>query len=198
VSTDFLTLDLYRSGNVLFDMQQAANEQKAKGPDVVLFVGPNVFPSGAWEANRKTFASLGITSDDRRSFAGAAPALMQFMQIVQQIPDLKGILMEVLDKPSVIDFLRHGMDASIFFQIQGAGPSSGHDLFWKDPAVRPFGVSVFSVSVYEKPDLKVALYVTPPMPPLEVSAGILSVVAWSPSKKDKVVVVRILSSAPGP
>jgi len=197
VSTDFLTLDLYRSGNVLFNMQQAANQQAAKGPDVVLSVGPSVFPSGAWEANKKTFASMGITSDDRRSFAGAAPALMQFMEIVQQIPDLKGILMEVLDKPSVIDVFRHGLGTSINFQIQGAGPSNGHELFWRDPARRPFGVSFFSVSIYEKPALAVALYVTSPAPPLEVSAGILSLAAWSPSKADKVVVVRVLSSAPG-
>ena len=132
------------------------------------------------------------------SFTGSLPALMEFLDIVRSTPGLQEILLEVLDKPSVIDVFRHGGRADIGFNFVGGGPSPGRAMFWKDAKERELGGLAFELSVFGKPALDVALFVTAPVPPLEVGAGILAVLAWSPSKPDKVVVVRILSSLPGP
>jgi hypothetical protein len=58
-------------------------------------------------------------------------------------------------------------------------------------------VVAFKLELYQKPVLTVALYVAPPTPPLQVSAGVVRIVAFSPTNPSKVVVVRVLSSTPG-
>jgi hypothetical protein len=195
VNTDFLTLNLNRTVTVLVQMKE--REKKSPGLIFDLTARTEAFSPAELEAGRRGLQVFDLTAADRRSFAGSVPALAQFLDIVRNAPDLQGILMEVLDKPSVIDVLRHGAQANLAFNFIGAGPSQGRELFWKDGRDHDFGLLAFALEVFGKPALMVALYVTPPRPPLEVSAGILGLVAWSPSKPDKVVVVRVLSSRPG-
>jgi hypothetical protein len=195
VNTDFLTLDLNRTASVLFRLKQ--QEQKSPGLKYLLSAGPSPYPAGDWEADRQKLAGLGVTEDDRRSFTGSLPALMQFLDIARSTPGLQEILLEVLDKPSVIDVFRHAGRADLNFNFIGGGPSVGRENFWKDASDRAFGGMAFELTVFGRPALNVALFLTPPRPPLEVSAGILAVIAWSPSKPDKVVVIRVLSAIPG-
>jgi len=195
VNTDFLALNLNRTAKVLFRLKE--QEQKSPGLKYDFSAGTGAFPPGDWEANRRKLDALGLTEDDRRSFTGSLPALMQFLDIVRSTPGLQDILLQVLDKPSVIDVFRHGARADINFNFIGGGPSGGRENFWKEATDREFGGMAFELQVFGKPVLNVALFLTPPRPPLEVSAGILGVVAWSPSKPDKFVVVRVLSSLPG-
>jgi hypothetical protein len=196
VNTDFLTLNLNRTASVVYRLHEQA--EKSPGLKDDLSARGFAFPSGESAANRSKMEALGVSQDDRRSFTGSLPALMQFLDIVRSTPGLQEILLEVLDKPSVIDVFRHGGRADIDFNFVGGGPSPGREMFWKDARERDLGGLAFELSVFGKPALDVALFVTAPVPPLEVGAGILAVLAWSPSKPDKVVVVRILSSLPGP
>jgi hypothetical protein len=194
VNTDFLTLNLNRTASVLYHLHEEGI--KSPGLKYDLSARPFAYPSGESEANRSKMATLGVSQDDRRSFTGSLPALMQFLDIVRGTPGLQEILLEVLDKPSVIDVFRHGGHADIDFNFVGGGPSPGHEMFWKDAEEREFGGLAFELSVFGKPALNVALFVTAPRPPLEVGAGIVAAIAWSPSKPDKVVIVRVLSSMP--
>ncbi len=195
VNTDFLTLNLNRTARVLFRLKE--QEQKNPGLKYDLSAGPAPFPAGDWDASRRKLDALGLTLDDRRSFTGSLPALMQFLDIVRRTPGLQDILLQVLDKPSVIDVFRHGGKADINFNFIGGGPSGGRENFWTGAPDREFGGMAFELGVFGKPVLDVALFLTPPTPPLEVSAGILGVVAWSPSKPDTYVVVRALSTHAG-
>jgi hypothetical protein len=195
VNTDFLALNLSNAANVIFQMHERA--KKFPGIAYDLGSGTSRFSAGDVEAGRGSLAALNLTLAERRSFTGSLPALFQFLDIVRGTPDLEGILLQVLDKPSVIDVFRSGARANVNLNFMGAGPSVGREMFWQDPADREFDVVFLALEVFGKPALNVALYVTPPTPPLEVSAGILGVVAWSPSKPDKIVAVRVLSSAPG-
>jgi hypothetical protein len=200
VSTDYLTLNLGRTAKVLITLKE--NSEKNSGRHYDLSAGPTLFPRAGWAANRRNLDDLGLTEGDRRSFTGSLPALSQFLDIVRGTPGLQEILLKVLDKPSLIDVFRHGARADVSFEFVGAdlppaGKPGGRELFWTDGAEREFGFLAFSLMVFGKPVLNVGLFVTQPRPPLEVCAGILGLVAWSPSRADKVVVVRVQSSRPG-
>jgi hypothetical protein len=197
VDSDFLSLDLNRTARVLIGIQQQAEKIGPSG-NFNLDVRGRPFPPNEWDANRRSLAALQLTPDDRRSFAGSIPALMQFLDIVRRTPDLQGILLQVLDKPSVIDVIRHGGHENMNFNFIGAGRSShGQELFWKSATDRELSALIFNLEIFGKPVLTTILYVTPPRPPLEVSAGIVGIIALSPTNPNKVIVVKVLSSAPG-
>jgi hypothetical protein len=142
--------------------------------------------------------ALNLTSDDLRSFSGSVPALSQFLSIVRLTPDLQDILFQVLDKPSLIDVFRHGADSSLNFNFRlGHGAMGGQEIFWPDAKHGDFGGLMFDLEVFKKPVLRVMLFVTNPRPPLMVSAGIVGIVAFSPSKPDRFVAVRVLSATAG-
>jgi hypothetical protein len=190
VKADFLSLNLTGAARVIAKIHESAGAGD-------LSAGPHSFPADQVAAGRKFLASTKLTSDDVRSFVGSLPALGQFLDIVRSTPDLQGILLQVLDKPSIIDVFRHGSSAALHFQYLGGGGSDGRDLFWNDGTTPDFCLLFFNLEIFNKPALSVALYVTTPTPPLEVSAGVVGLVAFSPSNPDKVVAVRVVSSARG-
>jgi hypothetical protein len=190
VRTDFLCLNLTGAARVMAKIHDSSSP-------ISLSAGPRSFPADEVEAGRKQLASAKLTSDEVRSCVGSLPALSQFLDIVRSTPDLQGILLQVLDKPSIIDVFRHGSSEALNFNFVGGGKSDGRDLFWDDGRTTDFCVLAFYLEIFNKPALSVVLYVTPPTPPLEVSAGVVGIVAFPPKNLNKVVVVRVLSSAPG-
>jgi hypothetical protein len=190
VGTDFLCLDLTGAARTIAKVRESSGAGD-------LSVRPHSFTDDEVAAGRKFLATTKLTSDDVRSFAGSSPALHQFLDIVRSTPELQGILLQVLDKPSIIDVFRHGSSAALHIQYLGGGKSDGRDLFWNDGKATDFYVLSFNIEIFGKPALSVVFYLTPPTPPLEVSAGVVGIVAFSPSNPGKVVVVRVLSSAPG-
>jgi hypothetical protein len=195
VSEDFLTLDLYRSAEAVLKL----HTQSARGPkgNYAFNAGPRPFPPEREAARRAVMESFGISAEDRRALAGALPALGQFLAIVRNAPDLEGILLEAVDLPSVVDVLRHGTHPAIGFEFTGAGPREIPRAFAVGDKSRGFGALSFNVLVYGKRALSAVLFVSDPVAPLEASAGILGVVAFSPSKPDKIVVVRVIAAGQG-
>jgi len=190
VNTDFLCLDLARTARIIATIKQPT----ARGG---LSVRSRPFPASEVAAGRDYAAVKKLTPDDVRSFAGSAPAIDQFLNIVRSTPGLQTILFQVLDKPSIIDVFRHGASSALNINFIGGGTSDGRDMFWTDGKSTDFCSLLFNLEVFGKPALSVVLYVAPPMPPLQVSAGVVGIVALSPSRANKVVVVRVLSATPG-
>lgn len=190
VATDFLSLGLDRTAVLI----QRLHESKSP---INLSYRSEPFSSEEINLQRPRAADLNFTSDDLRSFSGSGPALLQFLEIVRRTPDLQDILFQVLDKPSLIDVFTHGASRSLNFEFIGGGRSSGSELFWPDTKTEELKILFLTLGVFGKPALRVALYLTAPRPPLLVSAGILGLVAFSPSKPNKVVIVRVLSASAG-
>jgi hypothetical protein len=190
VNTDFLDLDLTRTARALTMLHDSLGNGS-------VFSRTDPFPAAKVEAGRKFLATTKMTSDDIRAFVGGGPALSQFLDIVRSTPSLQGILMQVLDKPSIFDVFRSAARENLTFNFLGGGTSVGRDIFWNDGKTGDFYLLLFNVEIFQKPVLSVALYVAPPTPPLEVSAGVVGIAAFSPRNPSKVVVVRALSSAPG-
>jgi hypothetical protein len=194
VKTAFLEVNLNRTADVLY--RNHLHQENHPGTSYVLSAQNRPFSADQLKATEKNTAFLELSPADLRSFFGAAPALAQFLQIVQHIPELQNILLQVLDKPSIIDVFRHGASNAINFALEGGGSSLGQELFWPAGKKTEFSLLVFNLEIYGKPALTIACYVTSPRAPLEVSAGIVGIVAFSPSKPDKVVLVRVLASRP--
>ena len=192
-ATDFLSLNLYRTTLVVRRLNDSNHN-----PGLSLAASPRPFPADEVNMQRPRAETLNLTSDDLRSFSGSAPALSQFLRIVRLTPDLQDILFQVLDKPSLIDVFRHGADSSLNFNFRlGHGAMGGQEIFWPDAKHGDFGGLMFDLEVFKKPVLRVMLFVTNPRPPLMVSAGIVGIVAFSPSKPDRFVAVRVLSATGG-
>ncbi|MFA5263545.1 MAG: hypothetical protein WC378_06935 [Opitutaceae bacterium] len=187
-ATDYLGLNLYHTAQVF---------PRIRGSHLTLEAGPKPFPADDVNVQQPRAAALNLTTDDLRSFSGVVPALEQFLAIVRNTPDLQDILFQILDKPSLIDVFRHGANSSLSFDLLGGGHSDGQEIFWPDTKHEDFGCLHFNLVLFKKPILTVALYVTTPRPPLLTSAGILGIFAWSPSKLNKIVAVRVLSATAG-
>jgi hypothetical protein len=193
VATDFLALDLARAALVV----QRIKTSQAK-PGLTLSTGTEPFSAEEINVQRPRAVALNLTEEERHSFAGSLPALMQFLQIVQNTPDLQPILHEVLNKPSVFDMLKHPGAGTLDFQFIGGGQSEGQEIIWPGGPHRDFALSFFALNIFGKPVLNVVLYLTTPQPPLQTSAGIVGLFAWTPGKPDKVLGMRILSASAGP
>ena len=55
-----------------------------------------------------------------------------------------------------------------------------------------------ALSVYDTPSLFIRFFVTDPLPPIQTSAGIYGLVASSPTKANKRMVIRVLEAKRGP
>lgn len=190
VKADYLSLDLTGAAKAVDTVSRTSE----KGS---LTTGSVPFPAAEVEATRRFLVATKLTSDDVRSFVQSGPALNQFLDIARSTPELQGILMQVLDKPSIIDVFRNGSRENLRINFIGGGKSDGRDIFWNDGKTGSFCILVFNIVIFGKPALSVALWVVPPSPPLQASAGVVGIVAWSPTNANKVVVIKALSSAQG-
>ncbi|MGD1030514.1 MAG: hypothetical protein ABSA05_05175 [Opitutaceae bacterium] len=190
VKADFLSLDLTRAAKAI----AMVSNTPEKGS---ITTGSVPYPAAEIEVGRKFLAMTKLTPDDVRSFVESEPALFQFLDIARSTPELQGILLQVLDKPSIIDVFRNGSRDNLLINFIGGGKAEGRNIFWNDGKTGDFCILLFNIVIFGKPALSVALWVVPPAPPLQVSAGVVGLIAFSPTKPNKVVGVRALSSAPG-
>jgi hypothetical protein len=192
-SPDYLMLDLGRAAEAMHHIHEAAHT--VPGTNHSFGASPRPFPPAQVAANQAYMAPFHLTVEERRSFAGSIPALTEFLNLVQATPGLQDILLQVLEQPSVLDVMRHGLHPDFNFQFRQAVPVALGDPSGALGDRLPAGHGILiDLQLYGKPVLTVALVVTAPRPPLEVSAGIIGVVAWGPNHPDKAVVIRALAS----
>ncbi len=192
-SPDFLMLDLGRAAEAMRHIHEAAHTVPGTGHS--FGASPRPFPPAEVAANQAYLAPFHLTVEERRSFAGSIPALTEFLNLVQGTPGLEDILLQVLEKPSLLDVMRHGLHPDFNFLFRQAVPVALGDPSGAQGDRLPAGHGILiDLQLYGKPVLKVALVVTAPRPPLEVSAGIIGVVAWGPDHPEKAVVIRVLAT----
>jgi hypothetical protein len=190
-SPDFLGLDLDRAGGTMQRLGKVGQIGASGQP----------FPAAAVAAARGNLEQLGLSEADRRSFAGSLPALTEFFNLVRGTAGLEAILLQVIEKPSVLDVMHHGIHPDFNFEFTYAQSIRLQDLSGASPSEpRPGHLIIVDLQFYGKSVLTVALVVTAPQAPLEATAGIVGLVAWGPKHPERAVVVRTLATrfAPGP
>jgi hypothetical protein len=197
VSPDFLVLDLLRAAEVVRRLHEVA----ATIPGVPYGFDSRLEPYSEAEvaAGRHRLAKFKLSVGERRSFTGSILALAEFFQVIQATPGLDRILLEVIEKPGIMDVVRHAGQPGLGFMAIYANKVDTGDLFWRDGEPRvPTDLFAINVIAFGRPVLTIALVVAAPVPPLGVTAGVLGAVAWGPDHPDRVIAVRLLAARPGP
>ena len=136
VNSGFLGLDLSRAAEVISKVARPPGQVAAGKYHLNTRTHP--FSPEETEAGRKNLAALALTPDELRSFAGSVPALYQFLDIVRNTPELQDILLQVLDKPSLIDVFRHGSAEALNLAFLEGGLADGAEIFWPDETKQKF------------------------------------------------------------
>lgn len=197
ISPDFLVLDLLRAAEVVRRIHEVA----ATIPGVPYGFESRLEPFSEDEAagNRRRLAPFKLSVDERRSFTGSILALTEFFQVIQATPGLDRILLEVIEKPGVMDIVRHGGQPGLGFKAIYANKVDTGDLFWRGGEPRaPTDLFAINAILFGRPVLTIALVVAAPAPPLDVTAGVLGAVAWAPDHPEKAITVRLLAARRAP
>lgn len=151
------------------------------------------FSAKAIEEGRKEAEKYHITDKDERAMIGIIPAIISYIQIVQQTRSLSQIMYKVAELPSIWSLLKNGMkDSSIDLALQGEGiaPMDSAALGMTNAVFRlPIGITING-----QPVLELTLIVTAPRPPLLACGGIIGFLAENPVRKDNYLTFRVISA----
>jgi hypothetical protein len=134
-----------------------------------------------------------LTDDEQRALAGACPAMMSYFGVVEETPHLEGMMLKVVDLPSVWSIVGHfGVKADLDIDSEHFAPAD--PAAWGVPTHPPIYYLPMGFRLNNHPALRVTLVVTTPQPPLLACGGIVGLLAEKISEKETYLTVRILSA----
>ena len=137
-------------------------------------------------------AKPNFTPEEQRAIAGAAPALMSYLDIVQHTEGLEDILFKLVELPSLWSIIKHrGVQAGIYFG-ESAAPADPAD--WGLPASTPVYYFPGMLRLNGQPALKITLIVTAPRPPLLVCGGVVGLLAEKIGDDETYLTLRVISA----
>lgn len=195
VNKAFLSLGL--DGGAAAIIRWARAGQKAGTNFISCFsFAPKPFASSEIEHNQKLAARLQVTPDEERSVVGWIPALMCYFSTVEQTPNLKTILLKVLNMPSLWSFIRNrGMN--VFMGIDHDDVSPFSPVGWGLPSSSPVYALPTTLSINDHEALALTMIVAPPRPPLLACGGIIGLLAENPEDAENYMTIRIISAHGG-
>lgn len=193
VNKDYLSIGFDRGAAAAFRWDNFNPKQDADDFMRSFSFGHAPFGSSQVDYDRKLAARLSVTPEEERSVVGWIPALTSYFDTVQQTPNLRSILMEVMDKPSFWSVVRNlGVTASMGLSYDNVGPLS--------PAVQGFPSStpIYSLSavvnINDRQALNLTMIAAAPRPPLLICGGIVGLLAENPEDADNYLTVRVVSA----
>ncbi len=133
-----------------------------------------------------------LSARQERVVGGMFPALITFFNAAQTTPGIREIMWNVLELPSAWSLVKHGGKIVPNFTF-GNNISALAPAAWAMPDRRLFYLAL-DLALNEQPALRVSFVVTSPAPPLLNTAGIVGLVAQSPTKKDKRMDLQIIAA----
>jgi len=134
-----------------------------------------------------------FTKEDERALLGCGPALMSFVEIVQNTAGLQDILYDLVAKPSVWSVVKNlGVTAGV--ELRTERIIEINPATWAVPATDAAYTFPIALSLNAKPALNATLITTRPQSPLLPGAGIISVLAERPDTEEHYLTFRILSA----
>jgi hypothetical protein len=174
----------------LREVKEAGNHAVPEG--FQLGFSPKPYPAEKTAFSRPVLDRLGVTEEDERAFAGSAPALMSFFQIVMQTQGLEEILKSVLDIPWT-SVIANGGVVNPFFKFLGPFEEISA-ASWRLPEGAKCYALKFQLLLNNKPSLNCQLAVTAPRPPLLASGGIVGFAAQRPDGKGPVLLMQVVDA----
>ena len=151
---------------------------------------PDSFPPELISETKAEFEAFGIGSDQIRSIAGLAPSLSSFFNLLRSTPGVKDILMEIVDRPSILSLLSKGLEVN--FNFRGEGVASENPISWglnEDISCYRFPITL---KLNGKDGLNVILIVRSPEGPYAMTAGVVGVIAYRPEDTSRVLMIHLL------
>lgn len=133
-----------------------------------------------------------ISPREEQIVGGMFPALVTFFNAAQTTPGIHDIMWTVLDLPSAWSILKRGGKIEPDFTF-GDNLSAVAPAAWAMPD-RPLFYLDLDLTLNEQPALQASFVVTSPAPPLLNTAGIVGLVAQSPTKKDKRMDLQVVAA----
>lgn len=201
VPRDFLRLGLDDSERAASLINRRMREVSKEDPQVnfghIYSMAEPIKPENIAYA-KPVAARLELTAELERAWAGGIVALQAFYKLTEKVPELKEIGEIVFKKPAVWKL------GKLAFGAQFKTNYGGMDRGFVDSGklgFLPVPMASFDVpfSYQFENDLIVsgAMLVTKPAPPLDVGAGILSIIAYHPTDKTRAVQLMAIASAKG-
>ncbi|PTY06503.1 hypothetical protein DB347_10665 [Opitutaceae bacterium EW11] len=188
VNSDHLLLGLDRACATFIRLhQQSAREPN--DPKWGLSYSSSPFSPEALRSMPKLPASLTVSVDDERAFAGSMPALISFFQIAQSTPGVQDALSEVLDLP-IWSIIAHAGQVSPYFKMDGdhilrLADGAGHVSRYLLP---------MDLLLNGKLALRLNVVAVSPRPPYASTAGILEVRAQNPKNPSLRAFIQVLGA----
>jgi hypothetical protein len=201
VPGDYLRLGLDRAAMIDLHLTRQLKALQQEDPNFKIrriFALEKPIPEATIAEAKPIAEALGFTPEIERAWAGASIALHSFLLATEEVPTLHDIAQIAVEKPGVLKLLK-ALRGTKFLTHLGGGRSRP-----VDPA--HFGLLPVSTAAFELPfsmafggDAIVSgrLIVTGPQPPLDVSAGILGLIAVHPKDNGRMVHLALLSATRG-
>lgn len=143
-------------------------------------------------------ARIGFTPEMERAWSGGFVALQSFYELASRVPALKDIADVAFKRPAVwkLSKLAFGAHFKTNFGGRDRGFVDSGKLGFLPVPMASFDVP-FSFQFDKELIVSGAMLVTKPAPPLDVSAGILAILAFHPTDKTRAVELRAIASTRG-
>ena len=201
VPGDYLRLGLDKSARIDLHIRRmtaaAEREQHPLNLEQIYSSEKPIKPETA--ARSKAVADqLGFTPETERAWVGGHVTLQAFYDVANAIPELREIAAIAIEHPPIWKLAKVVTGTTFRAGLGGAETRA------VDPAtfgLMPVGLEAFampySMAFGEDPILLGEMVVVAPLPPLDVSAGILGLIAINPKDHRKMVHVVVVSAKSG-
>jgi hypothetical protein len=201
VAGDFLRLGLDKSERISSSIVSRSQQIAAEDPSFTL---GNLYsldqPIRAEKIGhaQPVAQRLGLTPEMARSWIGGYVALEAFYNLANGVPELKEIAEIACEKPSVLKLARLAFGTRLHTSFGGANlaPVDSGKVGLLPIPMESYDTP-FGFQLGKDPIVHGVMLVTNPSPPLDVSAGILALIAGHPTDKTRAVELRIIGSSRG-
>lgn len=198
VPKDYLSLGLDETNRVAVQISKRTREIIAVDPSFnlgnIYVLDEPIKPVNIGYA-KPVAEKLGLNDETARSWSGGFVAMQAFYELANGVPELKEIAETVCERPSVwkIAKLAFGSKFQTYFGAMEENVVDPTKLgIIPVPAV--CYEAPFTFSLEQAPIMNGSMLVTKPAPPLDLSAGIVALLAVHPKDRARVVEIRAISS----
>lgn len=193
VNQDFLSLGFDRGAAAMIRWGEAGRQNNQTNFMDSFSFSPTPFDHPKIDHARTIAAQLGVTTEEERSVVGWIPALSSYFSTVAQTPNLKGIMLKVLNLPSIWSFVRR-RGVTAFIGISHDDVKTFSAAGWGLPSDSAVYALPGILSLNDHEALALTLIVTAPRPPLLVCGGIVGLLAENPDDAENYLTMRIISA----
>jgi len=193
----FMRLGLDGTARSCIRLMEASRRLMKEDPSfkpVNLWSRTSPVPADQLRLYKPIAARLGRTPEDERLFVGGLVSLQSFYEIAKSDPVLRDIAMTVINRPSAWALAKSAFGAgpnTQFFLNDSLCPLKASEAGLLEVGAEVFQVP-FEMSLQGTALVDCFMAVTRPVPPLDVSAGILALVAFHPKDPGRVIELKLL------